>query len=189
MGSHFTLYLADRAAGSLHLQNKSSVSCIDCEQLEQFPAVNQSISQVRFLEFSEKGNLNNLEREAKMYLQPSPDSIMTYMIYIDDLFALDDNDIDQLLGTLKERSEVVSIYLLATLPIWIFDQSDLAEKKKTFQLKDCIETPLSGIDDDDRQALRDQYLAVYGLDCRPELLAELEQSTDDLIILKAWLIS
>jgi len=104
--------------------------------------------------------------------------------YVDDLFALDDREINDMLRTITEISEKTPVYLFATSPSWLFDRKDLQEKKRTFQLLESVETRIGGIDRDDREALKRQYLEMHKEDFRAELLKQIDQAGDELILFK-----
>ena len=106
------------------------------------------------------------------------------LFYVDDLFALDDAEINDLLRALLTIAEKRCVYLFATSPSWLFDRKDLQEKKRTFQLVDTVETVIGGIDEADREALKQQYLEMHKEDFRPELFREIERAGDELILFK-----
>jgi hypothetical protein len=174
----------DSGCGKSTLARQLIRRFIQQEELHEFPDIARNLERIRFFELQDLRDPTKILNEANAVMESDPDAEI-YFIYVDDLFVFEDADIDKLLQTLKLVSDKTAIYLFATSPNWIFDaRSDLAEKKKTFQLIDSIETRIGGIDPSDRAALKEQYLEMHGEDVRLKLLAELDRAGEVLILYK-----
>jgi hypothetical protein len=173
----------DSGCGKSTLAKQIIRRLIQKDDIQEFSNLQNVAAEMKFFEVRESGKFQNLEEEIKQHIQPYATPII-YFIYVDDLFVLEDADLNRLLQALKFVSDKAAIYLFATSPNWIFDGRDLQEKKKTFQLLVSIDTRVEGIDSFDREALKSQYLEMHQTDYRPELLEELEQAGEVLILFK-----
>jgi ABC-type oligopeptide transport system ATPase subunit len=177
----------DSGCGKSTLAKQVIQRLIENNDLNEFPNLQKVRLRLKIFELNNQFDWSDLEKDIKViFRQKSVDQI--FLIYFDDLFALDEKDVDQLLTVINAAAEHSLIYLITSSPSWIFDSGrDLPQKKIRFKLIECTETKIEGVDVDDIKALKEQYLSIYTDDCRPELLAELENEGEVLILLKLGL--
>jgi GTPase SAR1 family protein len=171
----------DSGCGKSTLARQIIYRLVQQHDVEDFSNIMKSSDRLKIIEVTSQLKEASL-REVPPLNDLPRDAII--MCYIDDLFALDDANVNRLLAEVSELSNRTPVYLFATSPSWLFNRKDLEEKKKTFQLLDLVETRLGAIDDDDRQALRLQYLEMHPDNARPELLRQIEDSGGELILFK-----
>jgi len=156
---------------------------IENQDLQEFPYLSEALTSLRIFDICEVKDWKTLEHAALEFIQPDEEKPL-YLVSFDDLFVLKNEDVDRMLGIFNKSSDMVHIYFLATSPSWTFDQRDLREKKRTFQLVDWGDTELEGLDDKDRQKLKSQYQEMYGEQCRTDLLNLIDSEEEDLILLR-----
>jgi DNA replication protein DnaC len=106
-----------------------------------------------------------------------------FLLFFDDLFAeLDRDHIQRLFEILSRAAEITRIYLLVTSPSWLFSRRELQMYRHDFGLVDSLETPIRGLDTEDRDSLKAQYQAMYQDKCRADLVKVIEDEQDVVLI-------
>lgn len=173
----------DSGCGKSTLSKQIIQRLVKQEHLNQFSNITSVAGRLSVFEVQQPLDWQDFERSIEKFKRLGTDDNV-YLLFLDDLFSLDDKEINRIIGSLRKVADYSQIYLLVTSPSWLFDTTDLQNKKITFQLADCLETRIEGMDDGDIIALKDQYVSIYGGACRPELIEQLSQTRSDLILLK-----
>ncbi len=171
----------DKVRKGLDAQNES-----DKQKLEEFHYLSEILPWIRIFELGKEKNWEVLEKAVSVkFPQAIEGNEFIYVVYFDDdLFNLEEEEIYKLLGIFKRASDTLQIYFLTTSPSWIFSQRDLDDNRKKFGLVASRNTPIGGLDDDDRKALKAQSQAMYGEVCRSDLLELIDSEEETLILLK-----
>jgi len=158
---------------------------IDKQNLEEFSYLSEALPQIRIFELDGGKNWEALEKIVLMKFQQEEGNAFIYIVYLgDDLFALEEKEINRLLGIFKTASEDLKIYFLTTSPRWMFGEGTLDKCIKDFGLVDSNSTLIGSLDQEDREALKVQYKSMYGEACRPDLLKLIDSEEESLILLK-----
>jgi hypothetical protein len=158
---------------------------VEHDQLEDYPELNSQ--KLKNFELKIAGAEQNLEAEIQASIVPDTQEEL-YVIYFDDLFALEEEEVDRILRILASVAERVRIYFLVTSPSWVFDhKKDLQKRKLTFRLVGYIETIIGGMNKADKEALKDQYRLMYGSNCRQDLLAQIDKEDEAIVLIKLGL--
>jgi hypothetical protein len=176
----------DSGCGKSALVKLVLLRLIDKQNLEEFHYLLEILPWIRIFELGEKKDWGALEKAVSMNFQQAVGgNEFIYLVYFDDdLFNLEEEEIYKLLGIFKRASDTLQIYFLTTSPSWIFSQRDLDDNRKKFGLVASRSTPIGGLDDDDRKALKAQSQAMYGEICRSDLLELIDSEEETLILLK-----
>ncbi len=159
---------------------------IDKQKLEEFHYLLEMLPRIRIFELGKGENWEVLEKAVSMKFQQAVEgNELIYVVYFDDdLFDLEEEEIDKLLGIFKKTSDNLKIYFLTTSPSWIFSPSDLHKYNWKLGLVDSKSTPIGSLNHEDRKALKGQYQAMYGEACRSDLLELIDSEEETLILLK-----
>lgn len=155
------------------------------QDLEEFPRLLEAVSRLKIFEIKKIEDWDILENALKASLQPSPETEEPiFLLFVDDLFAeLEREDVRRLFGILHTISESSKIYFLATSPSWLFSrQRDLQMYRQDFELVDSVDTLIGGLDPEDRDSLKAQYLEMWGEKYRPDLIKVIENENDIILI-------
>lgn len=157
--------------------------CEKCD-LERFPHLVKALPRLRVFEISKTGDWDTLEDSLRTYADSSAgikDPI--FLLFFDDLFAeLDREHIQRLFKILERVAEAAKIYLLVTSPSWLLSRRELQTYRRDFGLVYSVETPVSGLDPEDREALKAQYRGIYKDKCRADLIKMIEDEKDVILI-------
>ncbi len=157
---------------------------IENQDLQKFPHLSEALTRLRIFNIPKVKDWQILEHAVSEFIQPNEEKPL-YLVYFDDLFVLENEEVNRILGIFNRVSDRVPIYFLATSPSWIFNpKRDLYEKKKSFQLVDSINTKIEGLDSEDRKSLKLQYQEMYGEQCREDLLKLIESREESLVLIK-----
>lgn len=159
---------------------------IDKQKMEEFHYLSEILPRIRIFKLGKEKNWEVLEKAVSVkFPQAIKGNEFIYVVYFDDdLFDLEKEEIDKLLGIFKKASDNLKIYFLTTSPSWIFSPRDLYEYNRKLGLVASKNTIIGSLDHEDRKALKGQYQAMYGRACRTDLLELIESEKETLILLK-----
>ena len=175
----------DSGCGKSTLAKQILCRLVEHEQLEDYPDLQSQ--KLKIFELEVAAVEQNLEVAIQAsIIEDAQEEV--YVIYFDDLFALEEEEVDRILSMLAAIAERVRVYFLVTSPSWVFDhKKDLQKRKLTFHLVSYVETIIRGMNEADKEALKDQYKAMYGSDCRRDLLTQIDREDEPIILLKLGL--
>lgn len=181
-GFFFHIISGDSGCGKSTIVKRILSRLLKQSELSDYSAIQSTINRLRVFEIQQIEDWNKLDAAIIELLVPSNENFI-YLVFFDDLFALDDGSVNKILSLLKRVASVASIYFLVTSPSWLFDKRDLQQKKKFFELTGYWETNIYGIDEQDKKSLKQHYETIYQENCRPELIAQLDRAQEDDSIL------
>jgi hypothetical protein len=122
-----------------------------CENinLDPYPLLSRSV--FRVFEIEQLGDWDALQSELRTFLRgSSQNEQFVYLLFFDDIFAEEREDIERLFEVLSIGSENARIYFLATSPSWLFSRRELQTLRHAYNLIESVETIVGGLDIEDR---------------------------------------
>lgn len=184
-GLFFHIISGDSGCGKSTIAKQIIRQLLEQQEFTDYPIIQSTLNRLRVFEVQQIDDWEKLETAILKFLVHQNENFI-HLVFLDDLFAFEDSEVNKTLSLLKRAASVSSIYFLVTSPSWLFDKRDLQQKKKLFELIGYLDTKIYGVDNQDRIALSQQYEAIYKEKCRPELIAQLnrEHVKDNIILLR-----